>query len=41
MTENPMQYENSVVHRNAGFTDAESKQYKDFDQNGRNQNSFQ
>ena len=41
LTENPMHYENSVVHKNAGFTDAESKQYREFDQAGRTQNAFQ
>ena len=40
LTENPMQYENSMVHKNAGFTDAESKQYREFDQSGRNQQTF-
>ena len=36
-----MQYENSKVHINPGFSDAESKQYRDYDQHGRNQNAFQ
>mmetsp|Transcript_45072 Transcript_45072/g.59771 ORF Transcript_45072/g.59771 Transcript_45072/m.59771 type:complete len:129 (-) Transcript_45072:171-557(-) len=36
-----MHYENSMVHKATGFTDAEGKQYRDFDQNGRNQQTFQ
>jgi hypothetical protein len=31
MTENPLQYENSVMHNVPGINDAESKLYRDFD----------
>ena len=35
LTDNPMQYENSMIHKNAGFSDAEGRQYREFDQSGR------
>ena len=38
MTENPMQYENSVIYQAAGINDADSKIYKEYDKTGRSQN---
>jgi hypothetical protein len=38
MTENPMQYENSVIYQAAGINDADSKIYKEYDKTGRLQN---
>lgn len=35
MTENPMQYENSVIYQAPGISDADSKIYKDYDKTGR------
>lgn len=35
-----MHYEHSMVHRAPGFTDAEAKQYREYDQSGRNQQTF-
>jgi hypothetical protein len=38
MTENPMQYENSVIYQAPGINDDDSKLYKDYDKTGRAQN---
>ena len=35
MTENPLHFENSVVHRAAGINDAEGKSYREYDRTGR------
>ena len=41
MTENPMNFEHSMIHRAPGIDDADSKIYREYDQSGRNQNAFQ
>ena len=40
MTENPMQYENSVIYQAAGINDRDSKLYKEYDRTGRSQNTL-
>jgi len=35
MTENPLHFENSVVHKVAGINDAEDKSFREYDKVGR------